>query len=278
MLDDIRSAPVWTTLKFFARWMALAVSGWLAYALVRGLWAIIFLGAPLYDWHWYLCVIPLLTVLPVYLVWRLTDTRQKRRVRPNAFVIVTCLLLAAIGGYGGYGQVVYLDPNGSAPVPLSFWAFSDLRSMPDAILEDVHAADGSIFLVVGDSFDGERGRVLASAIRRLAQYGIEVYLATPAGNDFLSVPSHLAWMQSTQAAAEFTTRETLRNVRGVIGDAEPPFNAPLDVAGLDRASFDRAVTDLSELIGNFHLPRIRFRRFAAGAGPDFVQSLQFTLR
>ncbi len=237
--------------------------GWLAYALLRALGVIIRLGAPFYDWHWYVAVIPLLTVLPVCVAWRLTSGRPVSLGMPNLKSRSTetllrgtfsGLIVLGIVGYNGFGQVVVLEPDSAEPVPISFWAYLDFRSVPVPILEDLRSAGGRIYFAAAGYFPpkGERGQELLEGMRRLADYGIEVYLATPAGSDFLSVPVYRDWIASTRAAADFVRREGLRNVGGFIGDAEPPFHTPGDIGGVDRAAFDQAVSDLRALIDDIH--------------------------
>jgi hypothetical protein len=42
--------------RIVLRWLSLTLAGWLAYVLLRALWTIIVLGAPLHDWQWYVPV------------------------------------------------------------------------------------------------------------------------------------------------------------------------------------------------------------------------------
>ena len=159
-------------LPIIVRWAVLTLAGWLAYALLRALWTIIYLGAPLYDWQWYLPVIALLVGLPIYLAGRLPRTRL-------AWLALIGLLAWTGIGYNGFGQVVYLQPGRAAPVPISFWSFSDFYSMPGAVLQDLQAAGGRIYLVAGETpFEGERGQTLGNGLQRLAQYKVEVFLRT----------------------------------------------------------------------------------------------------
>ena len=51
-------------------WLSLALAGWLAYVLLRALWTIIALGAPLYDWQWYVPVAAFL-LISAMIAWRL---------------------------------------------------------------------------------------------------------------------------------------------------------------------------------------------------------------
>jgi len=44
----------------------------------------------------------------------------------------------------------------------------------------------------------------------------------------------------------------LTNVRGLIGDAEPPLNKPMDILGVERSRYDRAVLGLHDLIEEMH--------------------------
>jgi hypothetical protein len=161
-------------------------------------------------------------------------------------------LLALVGllvwtgvGYSGFGQVVYLQPGRAAPILISFWAWLDY---PEAVLRDIQAAGGYIYAPLSfESLEGANRHTLAAALRRLAEHRIEVYLAPPA-SDFLSVPVHHEWIASTQNVAAFVRREGVTNVRGLIGDAEPPGKMPMDILGADQAELSQAVLDLRNLI------------------------------
>ena len=238
--------------RFVVRWIALAITGWLAYGLLRGLSAIVWLGVPPFDWVWYATIIPLIVVPPVYLLWRLTEPRSfvVRVKSPLNLVLFGILIVAAIIGYNGFGQVVVLPLDEAKPIPIAFWTGADFTRVPDSILEDIRAAGGRVYFGAGGyyPFDGERGLTMAASLRRLADYSIDAYLATPAGDDFLSVPVYRDWITSTRRAAVFVQRHGLSNVRGFIGDAEPPFHSPMDFLGAQRAEFERAVSDLRALI------------------------------
>jgi hypothetical protein len=229
-------------LPIIVRWAVLTLAGWLAYALLRALWAIFYLGAPLYDWQWYPPVIALLAGLPIYLAGRLPRTRLAW--------LALIGLLAWIGvGYSGFGQVVYLQPGRAAPIPISFWGISDY---PDAILKDIQSAGGQIYFCLAEgAWEGEHGQALVTGLRRLTEYGIEVYLCPPAV-DFLSVPVHREWIANAQKIAAFVRREGLTNVRGLIGDAEPPSKTPMDFLGADKAEFLQTTLDLRGLINTLH--------------------------
>jgi len=232
-------------LPVILRWAVLTLAGWLAYALLCALWTIIYLGAPLYDWQWYLPVIALLVGLPIYLAGRLPRTRL-------AVLALVGLLVWTGIGYSGFGQVVYLQPGHAAPVPISFWSYSDFYSMPESVMHDLQAAGGRIYLDAGkDPFGGEHGRTLTTGLRRLAQYNIEVYLM-PAASNFLSVPVNREWIANAHSLAADIQREGLSNVHGLIGDAEPPLNMPMDLLGNEQADFYQAVFGLRDLIATVH--------------------------
>ena len=232
-------------LSIILRWTVLTLVGWLAYALLRALWTIIYLGAPSYDWIWYLPVAALIISLPVFITWQLPLTR-------TASVAFAGLLALALISYNGFGQVVYLQPSRAAPVPISFWSYSDFYSMPESIMHDLQAAGGRIYLDAGqDPFGGEHGRTLAAGLGRLAQYNIEVYL-TPAASNFLSVPVNREWIANAYSLAADIRHEGLTNVRGLIGDAEPPSNMPMDILGNEQADFYQAVFGLRDLIAAVH--------------------------
>ena len=209
-----------------------------------------------YDWQWYLPVIALLVGLPIYLAGRLPRTRL-------AWLTLVGLLAWTGIGYNGFGQVVYLQPGRAAPVPISFWSFSGFYSMPEAVLQDLQAAGGRIYLVAGGTpFEGERGQTLGTGIRRLAQYKVEVYLV-PAVSNFLSVPVNREWIANAYSLAADIQREGLTNVRGLIGDAEPPSNMPMDILGNEQADFYQAVFGLRDLIATVHreYPWLTSRRY-----------------
>ena len=227
------------------RWLILTLAGWLGYALVRGVWAIVYLGAPLYDWTWYIPVIALLLGVPMYVAGLLPRSRT--------ILFLTVVLLAwVVVGYNGFGQVVSLQPGNAAQIPISFWAYSDLRNIPESALRDIQAAGGRIYLDAGPGpFEGERGQTLAAELQRLADYNIQVYLAPPASN-FLSAPVQREWVASAQDTAAFIRRAGLTNVRGLIGDAELPLNGTLDILGADQANFAKAVSGLRDGIATLH--------------------------
>jgi len=228
-------------IRFALRWAALTLLGWLAYVLLRALWTMIDLGAQPYDWLWYLVLIGAGIGLPACLLWRRPCGASIRRMSIVAYV---AFLIAAIVGYYGFGQVTHLDLGNAAPVRISFWTGMDFRHAPETLLKDLSDAGGRVYYGAGGYYplEGDRREALAASIRRLAEFGVEVYLATPSGDNFLSVPVHQEWIASTQAAAAFVRREGLLNVRGFIGDAEPPLGLAPDILGAERAEFDRAVT------------------------------------
>jgi len=169
-------------LNFIISWIAIVVFGWLTYALVRGLAAIIDLAVPFYDWQWYVPLIVLLTGLPMYILWS-RSRRGKLRIRRGAAVIGAILISWIVVGYNGFGQSTTLSLTGRAPIPISFWAYSDFRQTPDAVLKDIQAARGTIYLDAGTRPFEEEGRAaFVAAMRRLADYDIPVYWAAPAPN------------------------------------------------------------------------------------------------
>jgi hypothetical protein len=233
-------------LKFFIVWLAVAILGWSAYALLRGLGAIIYLGVPFYDWQWYVPIIIVLPILPAYALWSRSQ-HGVWRIRRGAAAIFAVLISWIVIGYNGFSQIVHLDLTNSAPVPISFWAFSDLRQKPDSILKDIRAAGGIIYASVGTQpFEAEGRVAFVAAIHRLADYGIPVYWAVPASN-FLSAPVAAQWAANVRRAAELVAQENLSAVRGFIGDVEPPLNEPFDWLGSQRNEFESAVDTYREV-------------------------------
>ena len=233
-------------LKFFISWILLVVLGWLTYALLCGLAAIIYLGVPLYDWQWYVPLAVLLIGLPGYLLWSRMH-HGKWRITRVAAVLLVVMILWSVVGFNGFGQSTTLDLKNREPIPISFWAYSDFRQTPDAVLKDIQAARGSIYLDAGTQPFEEEGRAaFITAMRRLADYDIPVYWAVPAPN-FLSAPVATEWIANVRRAAELVTKENLVAVRGFIGDIEPPLNEPFDWLGLQRTEIETTAMAYREL-------------------------------
>jgi hypothetical protein len=230
-------------LRLAVAWLVLVVTGWLAYALIRALATIILLDVPVFDWQWYVPVIALSITGPMFLTYR---WMRRRSIWPYKQVLIAfaILLVWAIMGYNGFSQTIQLNPDRAAPIEISFWAFSDFRSTPDSVLQDIQLAKGRVYLDIGR---GPYGQGLVAAMRHLAEYGIEVYWM-PEAADFLSTPVYLEWIAYAREAAALIKHENLSNVRGLIGDVEPPLNLPLALIGADRSQFDQAVIDLRGLM------------------------------
>lgn len=236
-------------LNFIISWIAIVVFGWLTYALVRGLAAIIDLAVHFYDWQWYVPLIVLLTGLPMYILWS-RSRRGKLRIRHGAAVIGAILISWIVVGYNGFGQSTTLSLTDRAPIPISFWAYSDFRQTPATIFEDIQAARGTIYLDAGTRpFEDEGHAAFVTAMRRLADYDIPVYWAVPSPN-FLSAPVAAQWTANVRRAAELVGQENLNAVRGFIGDVEPPFNEPFDWLGSQRDEFETAVNAYRELLSD----------------------------
>jgi hypothetical protein len=228
------------TIFIILRWLKLILIGWLTYALVRALWTVIYLGAPLFDWQWYLAVIALLFYLSV------RSVRHLPRSRLSICALVGLLIWIAVG-YNGFGRGMQLWPAQVAPVPISFWTNSSINQAPETVLEDLYSSGGWLYLSIGKhEFDGENVQALIDGLRRLAEYDIEVFLA-PRASNFLSVPVHDEWITNVRETVAIVQRQSLTNVRGIIGDAEQPLNVPLDLCGLDRNAFFQAMRDLDGL-------------------------------
>jgi hypothetical protein len=231
-----------------ARWLILILIGWLIYALVRALWAFVHLGAPLFDWQWYLVLVAFGLSLAVRMIWRLPRSAL-------TMTILVGLVIWAVIGYFGFWQKIHLYPAHADPIPISYWGGRTLVDTPEKVLEDVKSTGGRLYITVGgNSFDGEKGQNLLEGLRRLAERNVDVYLCITT-SDYLSVPVTEKWIASVQKVAAVVRDENLTNVRGIIGDAEHPKHMPLDVLGLDRDNLFQAVENLDDLIhmmGNEH--------------------------
>ncbi len=78
-------------LAWIVGWLAVAILGWVFYALIRALIAVVFLDVPFYDWQWYLPAIGLLIGVPLYLTWRVL--RRRSLLGRNALLVIAVLLL-----------------------------------------------------------------------------------------------------------------------------------------------------------------------------------------
>jgi len=224
------------------RWSALTLAGWLLYGMTRALWAVIRLGAPLYDWQWYPGLIALLVGLAVHVVWGLPRTKRTT-------LAFAGLSIWIVVGYGGFWQTVELVPSQTDPVPISFWT-SGISELPDSTLEDIQLAGGYLYRIAGEkSIEGENRQVLIAELERLPRYDIEVYLTSNV-SDYLSVPVHDEWVALVPKIAAFIHDEDLTNIRGIVGDAEHPLKAEMsfDILGLDRGGFSSTVRDYESLI------------------------------
>ncbi|MFN8597866.1 MAG: hypothetical protein U0559_16995 [Anaerolineae bacterium] len=258
-------------IRFVVGWLSLALIGWLGYALTRALAAIIYLGVPFFDWQWYAPSIVLITVVPLCLL----DCRlrpQAKRISRRMVVILMSLLIWVVLGVNGFGQTIELQPNTEPAPPVSFWSFSDFRQVPETLLRDLQVAGGSIFLSIGDVSKPENAHALAVGLKRLAEYDVPVYLA-PSLSNFLSVPVYTEWITQSQHVAELIQREQLRNVRGLIGDAESPLNMPLDWLGRDRSNFDRMINQLRDSLEQMHRQFPNLQIGVTAMWPQFADRL-----
>ncbi len=227
-------------LLFVARWLALSAFGLLAYACLRAVYAVVYLGTPLFDWVWYLptigVMLGILLCLAFPVLWK-----RATIVTLVSITAVSCLL------YGGGNRSIVLYPDQYEAVPISFWTGLDFRNVPDSLLEDIHAAGGYVYTGRGDgSYRQPAHDELAAGLRRLDTYHIKAYLIPPLSK-FLSVPVEHEWEAHVRNAAEFVGREQLHNVMGVIGDAENPQDVPLDIWATDRSEFAHAIIDFGNL-------------------------------
>ena len=236
-------------LAWLVGWIALVILGWLTYALVKTLVEIILLDVPLYDWQWYVPALGLLIGLPLYLTWRVL--RRRPLLRPGALLFFAVLLLWAVLGYNGFGHVEVLSPQSAAKMPLSFWAYYDLREMPASLMADVRNAGGRLFLGFGPDNFADGGTAFTAAMQRAAEKGLEVIVTVPAHN-FTSAPVYEEWTTNALRLADVIKRAGLTNVYGLIGDVEQPVGWPLDVSGRDWAEFDRAVEAYRQVIATIH--------------------------
>ena len=259
---------LWTKWALVVRWLALSLAGLFAYVLLRGLSLYIALGAPAYDWQWY---VPVVGLLVVALAGAGLGWLRARIV----WVLLAVLSVWLVAGATGFGQIERLQPKQAGFARISFWTYYSDDYLRPAILNDLRAAGGKVYLAVGaepDPFEGQPATALAEHVRRLSAAGIETVLMPPAA-DFLSVPTHQEWMTSTLRAAAVVRREGLSAVTGFIGDAEPPMSMPLDVLMLDRESTNQAATRLRDMVAESDVANPDLEIGVTAAWPLYLDAL-----
>jgi hypothetical protein len=231
--------------KFLQTWLGLIIVGSLAYVSLRALALMIAFGAPIYDWQWYVPLSAFLVgwTLQLGWVWRPSQSRR--------WISLTLLLWLVIG-FSPPGLQEHATLAGTPPVAISFWAYTDFRQVPEAVLDDLQASQAMLYLhAPTQTFDGESGQNLAIGLQRLAAHTIPVVLMPPAA-DFLSTPVHREWIARAKLAAAFTQQYHPSNVQGLIGDAEAPLHAPLDLTGSQAAEVGEATQNLHDLLTTLH--------------------------
>lgn len=253
-------------LRLVLRWLALTLLGYLAYALGRATLSFMGLGLPWYDWQWYLALL----ALPLALLWVLALGWPRRRYS-GPFLLLLTLWLAA--GYAGFGQTQTLAPAAAKPVPISFWAGEYLGFASDALLQDIKAAGGALYLNLSEaSLEGERRQVLINQLDRLQRAGLGVYLVVNVGN-YVSSPVAAEWAASVRKVAQFVQAEHFTNVLGLVGDAEIPYQLPLDPLGQDSASFDSAVQTYDRLLTDLTMSQPDLKLGFTAQWPQYVDQL-----
>lgn len=253
-------------ITLITRWLLLSLAGYLIYALARAFIGILYLGLPWYDWQWYLPVIGLGLLLTVFAIWRFLS--------PKLSAVSACLLLLwLLIGYNGFGQTIRLEVDRSSPISISFWSNIEIASASDDLLNDIHEAGGSLYLNVDAGLlfgEGQQG--LIDGLKRLAGHDIRVYLNVLV-SDYLSVPVAEEWMNRTTLTAELVRREKLEDVRGLLGDAEAPYQYPKDYWNTDSQAFDVTVARLERFLGE---ARVRYPDLQIGvtaSGPQFLDGM-----
>jgi hypothetical protein len=262
-------------IKSVIAWIILALLGWMAYGTIRGLSAIITLGAPFYDWQWYLVALILVIGPPLYFCYRVLFNKGWPR-KEILVPVIAALLTWLIAGFNGFNHIEFLELDQAAPIPISFWSGRDFRNDPDQLLEDLHEAGGRIYYALG-AYSAERLRAVIEITRHLADFDINMYWSTPAAtptaDDFLSVPVYRAWISNTQQAMAIVRDNSLTKVQGLFGDAEQPAHSPIDLAGSDQVNFFRAVEDMRGLIVNLHHEQPNLAIGMTAGWPSYVDRL-----
>ena len=119
---------VLSLLGLVLRWCVLTIAGCVAYTLLRAAATSVGLGAPLYEWQWYLPLAALIAGFPALFAWR----PRLARVRGGYWPAAIAALVWLITGYDGFGAREQLPVAGAPRVPLSFWAYGDPAAQPQA--------------------------------------------------------------------------------------------------------------------------------------------------
>ncbi len=222
------------------RWVLLILSGWLLYCLMRALADFISLGAPLYDWQWYLVII-LFNIIFMILVSGLLRRHPISRGLKPGFLLLSIWMVV---GYFGFWWKESLLPSRADKIKISYWTGTGIIRAPEKVLDDLHATSGSLYISIGENeFNGEYTPNLIKGLRRLASHEITVYLA-PRASDYVCVPVLDEWIRNVHHTANLVQKEDLKNVTGIIGDFEKPQHLPLDYWGLSRKTVNPAVKKL----------------------------------
>lgn len=249
-----------------ARWLVLSLAGYLVYALGRAFIGILSLGFPWYDWQWYLPVIGLVLLPTIFAVWRFPAPKP-------FFTSIAILLTWLLAGYNGFGQTIRLDASNATPTPISFWSNIEITDASDELLNDIHDAGGYLYINVDTGLlFGDGQQRLVNGLKRLAGHGIQVYLNILA-SDYLSVPVAEEWINRARQTAEIVRRENLENVRGLLGDAEAPYQYPKDYWNTDSRAFETTVARMGRFLGEARVRNPDLQIGVTASGPQFLDGL-----
>ena len=188
-------------------------------ALTRALFIFVSLGAPIYDWQWYIGIICIL-ILILLRVFRILHGFKL------FIIILSILILWIVPGYFGFWRKRHLDLTDSPHLRISYWTGSGIIRTSNRILGDLNATSSTLYISIGrNEFDGEYTNSLVKGIRRIAGYNVPVYLC-PRASDFVSLPVYGEWAENVRSAVQLVRRENLQNVHGIIGDVEKPYISP----------------------------------------------------
>lgn len=228
----------------FGRWLAFFLVGGVVYVGGIALWATIQIGAPLFDWLWY---VPLL-LLPVLFLLSYCFRFSRNRILKRVYIIFFVWLLI---GYSSLMPTQTLSLAETPPLPLSFWFSGRIEQLPPGLLDDLADAQSTLIIRVPLPLTVEDQEYLVNLVNQLAAHQIPVVFFVPA-SDFLSLPVYEDWLVSVEETAVFLQSAQLPNVRGVLGDAELPRVGRYTFPATTSAALQTAGGEMGIFLQEFH--------------------------
>ncbi|MCL4267091.1 MAG: hypothetical protein KJ069_28185 [Anaerolineae bacterium] len=250
---------------FGGRWLAFLLVGGISYVGGYALWATIQMGAPLFDWLWY---VPLLLFLVLLLLPYCLRFSRSRYLKLVYIVLLVWLVI----GYNSLTPTQTLSLEDAPSLSLSFWFPGRIEQLSEGLLNDLTDAQSTLIIHVSLPLTHENQDYLISLLNQLAAHQIPVVLFVPA-SDFLSLPVYREWLESVAATAMFVQSAQLPNVCGVIGDAESPREARYAFPTTTAAALQIASDEMEAFLQEFHAVNPRMPLGVTASWPLFADQL-----